>query len=104
MKNLSSWFQEQDTDSKKFVYAILITRDTYKNPLTPDGFCTVLVYRNTGEFQPWNFNSLEDMFTWLGQALTYGFAKEKPEWIMERLWDEVIEHEERSGERKYRYP
>jgi len=92
MKNLSDWFKEQDTNSKKFVYAVLITRETYKNPLTADGFCTVLVNRFDGESQVWSFNLMEDMFTWLGEALTYGFAKEKPEWIEERLWEEVVAH------------
>jgi len=104
MKTLAEFFKSQNTDARKFVYTILITRDTYKNPLTSDGFCTVVVYHSSGEFQPWNFNSLEDMFTWLGQVLTYGFGKGDPDWIQSRLWDEIKAHEERSAERGYRYP
>lgn len=104
MKTLAGWFQSQNTPSRKHVYAILITRHTFKNPLTSDGFCTAAVYLDSGEFQPWSFNGLEDMITWLTAALTYGFGKGEPEWIMNRLWEEIEAHEERTAERGYRYP
>ncbi len=104
MKNLGQWFEEQNTDSRKFVYAILITRHTYKNPLTSDGLITAVVYQHNGEFQPWSFNGMEDMFAWLSAVLTYGFKEAKPDWIQSRLWDEIIAHEERSAERGYKYP
>lgn len=100
------FFKEGDTESAKTVYAVLIVRKTYKNPKTVDGFEVAVVYEQGGEFQPWNFNSLEDMFAWLGQILTFNnFRVADPRVITERLWEEMVARDQRSDKRRgVRFP
>lgn len=93
LNNLFDFFEESETDSVKFAYALLITRKSYANDKTADGFLTVLVKKHDGVTANWSFNNLEGMFEWLGSALTFGFSSEKPEWIEDRLFEEIIKHE-----------
>lgn len=98
MKEALSFFNEElDHRSAKTVYAVLITRTTYRNPYTADGFTIQLIDRRGMEYSLWSFRDMENMMSWLGQALTLGFGDEKPDWIEERLWDSLLEWEEAQG-------
>lgn len=99
MKDVMDFFSdEHDRRGAKTIYAVLITRTTYYNPLTADGFFVQLIDRRGMKYSYWSFRDMENMMYWLGQSLTMGFGDEKPEWIEERLWDSLLEWEE-----KYRY-
>ena len=93
LNNLFDYFEESETDSVKFAYALLITRKSYANDKSADGFLTVLAKRYDGVTANWSFNDLESMFEWLGSSLTFGFSEEKPEWIEDRLFEEIIRYE-----------
>ena len=74
---------------------MLITRRTYLNPHTADGFRIQLIDKRDMGHSVWSFRDMEDMMLWLGQAFTLGFGDEKPDWIEERLWDSLAEWEEK---------
>ena len=95
MKDVLSFFNgEIDMEDGKTVYAVLITRRTYKNPKTADGFFVQLIDKRGMKYSLWGFKDMENMFDWLGRSLTLGFGDVKPDIIEERLWDSLVEYEE----------
>lgn len=97
MKDVLNFFNEElDHESAKTIYAVLITRRTYRNPYTADGFLVQLIDRRGAHHSHWNFLDMEEMMNWLGRAITLGFGDEKPDWVEERLWDSLLEWEEMS--------
>jgi len=97
MTDILRFFNEDlDRYSAKTIYVVLITRRTYLNPYTADGFTIQLIDRRGMEYSHWSFLDMENMIDWLGSSLTLGFGDEKPDWIEERLWDSLLEWEEKN--------